>query len=467
MATSIYAKQALTSQGWKENIRVEIDEKGRIAQIEEAKPHSDNIPARLASGPEHKVGILLPAMSNLHSHSFQRAMAGLAESKSTHSHDDFWTWRKVMYRFLDLITPEDTQAIAAQVQMEMIASGYAASAEFHYVHHDQNGNQYAQIDELSTRHFSAALQSGIGYTHLPVLYMQGGLDGRGLQGGQLRFGCNLDQFNSLYQNLKDNIKNLPEDAVLGVAPHSLRAVTKQGLEACIALASEGPIHIHAAEQITEVQEVTNALGAPPIRWLLDNMPIDKRWCLIHATHMNNSEIRDFALSGAVAGLCPITEVNLGDGIFAANQFLMQGGYFGIGSDSNVKIALSEELRMLEVSQRLRDKKRLVLCDDRIRSNGRFLYEQAAVGGARALGRNAGKIEVGMLADLVALDENHPSIVGLKTDQILDTWIFSCNDNLVHEVWAAGRHVLQGGIHFQQDHISGQFLKTIKKLRSAL
>jgi formimidoylglutamate deiminase len=456
MTTTIFAKQALTSAGWLKNVVVALGADQRIKNITQGLSFAD-----------HHVGILLPALSNVHSHSFQRAMGGLAEKRGAKSYDDFWTWRKVMYRFLEILSPDDIEAIAAQVQMDMIKSGYAASAEFHYLHHAQNGQQYAQIEELSLRHFSAALRTGIGYTHLPVLYMQGGLDGRKLQAGQLRFGCNIDQFESLYSVLSTNMKLLPKDAVLGVAPHSLRAVTLDGLQQCKVIAPSGPIHIHAAEQVAEVKEVNKVLGAPPIRWLLDNMSVDDRWCLIHATHMKHHEIKDLALSGAVAGLCPITEANLGDGVFNADSFLQHGGAFGIGSDSNVKIALSEELRMLEASQRLRDKKRVVLCDESTPSNGRYLYEGAARGGAKAIGRDSGRIEIGALADLVALDDQCSSLVALEGDTVLDAWIFTCNDDVVTDVWSAGRHVLKNKEHQHEEKIANRFLMTIKKLRQAL
>ncbi|MGB1868304.1 MAG: amidohydrolase family protein, partial [Porticoccaceae bacterium] len=228
-----------------------------------------------------------------------------------------------------------------------------------------------------------------------------------------------------------------------------------------------PVHIHIAEQQNEVNEVVQALGTRPIRWLLDNIEVDNRWCLVHATQADQRELVDFAKSGAVAGLCPITEANLGDGIFNAPQFIEQGGRFGIGSDSNVKIALSEELRMLEMSQRLRDRRRVILSSQATASSGRFIYEHAAAGGAQALGRNAGSIHVGALADLVALDDQHYSLAGLTDDRILDTWIFASADNIVSDVWAAGRHLVSEGRHRQREAISCQFLQTIKRLRSAL
>ncbi|HAY46961.1 MAG TPA: formimidoylglutamate deiminase [Gammaproteobacteria bacterium] len=456
MATTIFAKQALTGSEWQQNVAVTIDDNGRISDIS------------VATGNESvKVGILLPALSNLHSHSFQRAMAGLAEQQGPNPFDDFWTWRKVMYRFLEILSPADLEVIATQVQMEMLESGYAASAEFHYLHHNLNGAPFENICELSERLFQASLTTGIGYTHLPVLYMRGGLDNKDLQGAQMRFGCNLDQFQSLFSSLSTSMTNLPNDYALGVAPHSLRAVTKEGLLMASNLDKDAPIHIHIAEQQGEVDEVVQALGQRPVRWILDEFAIDKRWCFIHATHTDNSELIDFAKSGAIAGLCPITEANLGDGVFDALTFFENGGHFGIGSDSNVRIGLSEELRMLEVSQRLRDQRRVVLSSEEVPSNGRYLYERAAIGGAQALARNSGVIEVGAYADLVALDDEHYSIAGLSNDTILDTWIFASDDNIVRDVWAAGRHVVCDGAHFLHDKITSKFRQTIKRLRNEL
>lgn len=456
MNRTIAARQALTDEGWQQNVIVEIDENGLISAISNESVTTNRT-----------FGILLPALSNVHSHSFQRAMAGLAERRGPDAFDDFWTWRKIMYRFLEILSPEDIGAIAAQVQMEMLEAGYASQAEFHYVHHTPGGDPYEQIDELSQRHLAAAKLTGIGYTHLPVLYMQGGLDGRALQGGQLRFGCDIDQFQALHSAIEDRLASLPADFAQGVAPHSLRAVSQEGLHAAVALSPGHPIHIHAAEQIGEVREVEDALGARPIRWLLDNMPVDKHWCFIHATQMDEAEVDDLACSDAVAGLCPITEANLGDGIFDAARFLRGGGRFGIGSDSNVMIALGEELRMLEVSQRLRDKRRVVLSNDACPSNGRYLYERAAAGGAQAIGRNSGKIAVGALADFVALDDNHPSIAALEGDTILDNWIFAGGDDAISDVWSAGRHMVAGGRHCHRHKISMTFTETIIRLRKAL
>ena len=452
---TIAAEQALLPTGWRNDVTIRINDDGHIADIIDTEAPAD-----------HRVGVILPALSNVHSHSFQRAMAGLAEQRGPNPIDDFWTWRNVMYHFLDVLTPDDIEDIAALVQLEMLEAGYASQGEFHYIHHGPDGARYHQIDETSQRHLHAARKTGIGYTHLPVLYSQAGLDGRALEGGQRRFGNDLDGFAALYAALEASWPDHPDDFALGVAPHSLRAATKEGIETCLALAPNGPIHIHAAEQEAEISEVVAALNARPVRWLLDHMPVDERWCLIHATHLDTSEIDDLAASNAVVGLCPITEANLGDGIFPAASFMAKGGEIGIGSDSNVNISLSEELRVLETSQRLRDRRRVILTRENAPSNGRMLYEAAATGGAKAIGRNSGRIEPGALADLVALDTRHLDIIGLKGDRILDAWVFASTDDLVCDVWSAGRHVVTDGQHIHRAEIASKFAATIRRLRAA-
>ena len=453
MATTINARQALTPEGWREDVAIKIDDEGRIASISGAEPIA-----------AYDAGVLLPAISNLHSHSFQRAMAGLAESRGSDAGDNFWTWRKVMYRFLEELTPDDIESIAAFAQMEMLEAGFAAQAEFHYLHHSPNGATYSAIEETSLRHFNAAKLTGIGYTHLPVLYMQGGLDGRALEGGQRRFGNSIDQFGKLFTAIKRHLPALPSDIGIGVAPHSLRAVSKEGIEAAISLAPEGPVHIHVAEQIEEVKEVSAKLGAPPVQWLLSNMPVDARWCLVHATHLDRNESDDLAQSGAIAGLCPTTEANLGDGVFGALRFMEAGGKFGVGTDSNTRISVVEELRLLEVSQRLTSKQRVILADDETPSNGRFLCMNAAAGGATALQRDTGQLREGAWADIVALNDRHHDIIGLKGDKILDAWIFAGSEDAIDAVWAAGRKMVVDGKHIHHDKILERYKKTAARLR---
>lgn len=457
--TVIHAKTALLPEGWARDVRVTLAG-GRIVSVE----------AGAGQGAAETVDCLLPAMVNLHSHAFQRAMAGMTEARGPVSanggQDSFWTWRTLMYRFLDRLTPNDVQAIAAMVMLEMAEAGYAAVAEFHYLHHGVGGAVYDDLAEMSVRIAAAAAETGLGLTHLPVLYERGGCDGRALTTGQLRFGNDPERFARLWQGAAAALKSLPADTVLGVAPHSLRAASAEGLRAAAALSPATPIHIHVAEQVAEVTEVLGATGARPVQWLLENTDLNARWCLIHATQMEAFETETMAKSGAVAGLCPITEANLGDGIFDGVRFRAAGGRFGVGSDSNVRISLSEELRLLEYSQRLAGKGRAMLADPD-RSTGRALYEGACQGGALAGGRQGGAIAVGNWADLVALDCSGPDLGPSVGDMILDTFIFAGDDRMVAEVWSAGRHIVTGGRHAARDAIVARYRAVLARLRSAL
>ena len=448
----LHAATALLPDGWARDVRIEVAA-GRISGVDTG--------VKVAG----QFDCLLPAPVNLHSHSFQRAMAGLTEKRSA-GQDSFWTWRKLMYRFLERLTPEDVQAIAAMVMLEMAEAGFAAVAEFHYLHHAPGGQVYGNLAEMSARIAAAAVETGLGLTHLPVLYERGGCDGRGLTAGQLRFGNDAGRFERLWDAAKTALAALPADTVIGVAPHSLRAVSAESLARVAGLAAKAPIHIHVAEQSAEVTEVQAATGQRPVDWLLSHHQVGARWCLIHATQMTPAETEALARSGAVAGLCPITEANLGDGIFDGQRYLASGGRFGIGSDSNVRISLSEELRLLEYSQRLGLKGRAVLAEAG-RSTGRVLYEGACVGGAQAAGRQSGAIAVGMWADLMALDCSGPDLAASEGDTILDTYIFAGDDRMVAAVWSAGRLLVSGGRHVARDGIVARYRAAMTRLRSDL
>lgn len=437
----IAAKQALLPEGWAQDVVVEV-EGGRITSV--------------CQGGAPTVDVLLPAPVNLHSHAFQRAMAGLTEFR-TSGQDSFWTWRSLMYRFLEQLTPEDVAAIAAQVMVEMAEAGYAAVAEFHYLHHGIGGQTYSDLSEMAGRIAAASRETGLGLTLLPVLYERGGCDGRDLQGGQLRFGNDLERFLRLHEAAGAHLTRA--DDRLGVAPHSLRAVRPESLGHL----PKGPVHIHVAEQVAEVEEVLAHTGRRPVEFILDHIGPD--WCLIHATQMEAHETEGLARSGAVAGLCPITEANLGDGIFDGARYLAAGGAFGIGSDSNVRISLSEEIRMLEYSQRLGMRARAVLADQR--SVGRVIFEGMVKGGAQAAGRDSGAIAVGQWADLVALDASGPDMAGRQGDRVLDTFAFAGDDRMVSEVWSAGRHIVTGGRHVARDAVRARFAAVMARLSEAL
>jgi formimidoylglutamate deiminase len=453
--TTVFADRALLPEGWADNVAVSIGADGRIARVESG-----------ATARGERVGILLPAPVNLHSHAFQRAMAGMSERRGPEPRDSFWTWRQIMFRFLDALTPEDVEAIAAFVQMEMLEAGYAAVGEFHYLHHQPGGAPYDNPAEMSERIIAAAAETGIGLTHLPVLYQFGGCDGRPLAAGQIRFGNDVDRFQELHERAALALKALPDDALIGVAPHSLRAVDAEGLGRAVALAGGAPLHMHLAEQIPEVDEVLAATGQRPVDWLLAHHEVGETWCLIHCTQMTPAETEGLARTGAVAGLCPITESSLGDGIFDGVAYLGHGGRFGIGSDSNIRIALSEELRTFEYSQRLRDTCRASVAT-REKSTGRVLFEGAVAGGAQAAGRGAGAIAAGNHADLVALDGKAIDLEGREGDEILDAWIFAGDDRMVSEVWSAGRHVVSRGNHVKGNAIRARYRATMASLRARL
>ena len=451
----IFATRALLPQGWAENVRITMAE-GHISAI--------TVGAKAEAG-DVRVSALLPALANLHSHAFQRAMAGMTEHRIA-GRDSFWTWRDLMYRFLDRLTPEQMEAIAALVFIEMQEAGYASVGEFHYVHHQPGGAVYANIAELSARIFAAADQTGIGLTHLPVLYTYGGAGEQPLAAGQLRFGNDVDRFAKLVEAVRLAARALPGDTQVGIAPHSLRATNPNDLLRAVPIAAGGPVHIHVAEQPKEVADISAWLGARPVEWLLTNTPIGADWCAIHATHMTEAETAGLARSGAVAGLCPITEANLGDGPFNGPGWLAAGGAFGIGSDSNVRISLTEELRTLEYSQRLRDISRNVMVSGE-GSVGAAIYLGAAKGGAQALGRKSGAIAVGMLADLTAIDLSNPALCALRNDQILDGLAFAASDAVVTDLWSAGRHQVRGGRHIARDHIVAGWRVAVQGLVDAL
>lgn len=451
----IFSNRAWRSNGWSENAAITIND-GVIVSIETGtKPEPDDI----------LVDTLLPAQANLHSHSFQRAMAGMTEFRAA-GQDSFWTWRTLMYQFLDHLTPDQIEAIAALVFMEMQEAGYASVGEFHYVHHQPGGHFYDDRAELSARILAAALHSGIGLTHLPVLYTYGGIDKAPLTGGQHRFGNSVDGFVDLMDAIEKTMIGVPDDYHLGIAPHSLRATAPDELARVTQEFGHRPVHMHIAEQPKEVLEISQWLGQRPVEWLLAHQDVDQDWCLIHATHMTTAETKAVARSGAVVGLCPITESNLGDGPFNGPEFIENFGCFGIGSDSNIRISLTEELRTLEYSQRLRDLSRNVMVEES-RSVGQYLYLTAASSGARAIHRHAGSIETGLLADFVAIDSTDPHLCALAPQQLFDGLCFAADDRVITDLWSAGRHMVQNGKHIKRQEILRSYRKAIGDLTKAL
>ncbi len=435
---AVFAKQALTAQGWQQDVLISIGTDGMIADVQKAKA-----PAGTPTFP-----LVLPGMSNVHSHAFQRAMAGLTEYTGGAGRDNFWSWREVMYDFLEKLTPEHIEGIARRFYIELLKGGYTAVGEFHYLHNDSSGKPYASHTELSDRVIAAAQTTGIHITHLPVMYETANFGGVPANDGQKRFVHTADSFIALLEALSKRYGKT-DGVNLGVAPHSLRAVTPQTLEHILAALPKldlagCPVHIHAAEQVKEVEDSVAWSGKRPVQWLLDHCPVEKHWCLIHATHMTPEETEKLVASGATAGLCPTTEANLGDGIFPAELFLKAGGDFGVGSDSNVCTGPWEELRMMEYAQRLSQRRRAVLFG-KSPSIGRTLYEKAAHGGAKALGLQGGAIAKGQRADLLALSIENTLLEGREGDVILDTLIFAEKPRIT-DVFVAGKRVIKDGHH---------------------
>ncbi len=445
--TVLHAEEALLPAGMARDVRVTLAD-GRLASVEAGA---------VAQPGDERCGLLIPAVGNLHSHAFQRGMAGLTERRGAAA-DSFWTWREAMYRFALTMTPDDVESVAAELYVEMLEAGFASVGEFHYLHHDRDGRPYANIAEMGVAIAAAAATAGIGLTLLPVFYAHSGFGAAPPAEGQRRFVNDLDSYAKLLEASRAAVADLA-GARVGVAPHSLRAVTAQELAQVVALAGEGPIHIHVAEQKKEVDDCLAATGARPVRWLLDHAPVDARWCLIHATHMTPDETLDFARSGAVAGLCPVTEANLGDGTFDLPRFLDAGGRFGVGSDSNVRVGLPDELRQLEYSQRLAVNERNVAARSG-GSTGRALLGAAVAGGAQALARRAG-IVAGASADLVALDRDHPALVGRSGEALLDAFVFTGGG--VDRVWAAGARRVEGGRHVDRERVATRFRATMRRL----
>ncbi len=454
---TLWAPLALLPGGWVRDVRLRLEASGRIAAIEQARAP--------ASGDLRLPGPVLPGMANLHSHAFQRAMAGLAEI-ARDPEDSFWSWRDLMYRLVGRLRPEQVEAIARYLYIEMLKAGYTGVADVHYLHHDWGGARYADPAEMANRHLAAAEAAGIAITLLPVMYAHAGFGGKAPSAAQARFIHGIDDFLALGAALRKTLASRSDGGEhrLGLAFHSLRAVTEAEMQAILAAwPQDGPIHIHIAEQRREVEDCLAWSGQQPIDWLADRVALDSRWSLIHATHALPDEAARVAASGAVIGLCPTTEANLGDGFFPAEAYLAAGGRFGIGSDSHVSLDLREELRWLEYGARLQAERRNRLHGPDRPHVARFLYEEAAASGALALGCQAGGLEAGKRADLVVLDGAHPLFAGLSGDDLLGRWIFAGRESLLREVWVGGRRIIAEGRHPGEEAAGAAFAAAMRDL----
>jgi formimidoylglutamate deiminase len=442
------AGQLWRADGWQADATLGVTADGRLLDA--------------TDGASEPIGSwVLPGMPNLHSHAFQRAMAGLAERKGR-SDDSFWSWRETMYAFAAAIGPDELKAIAAQLYVEMLKSGYTQVCEFHYLHHQPDGTPYAQPEAMSLALIEAAREAGIALTLLPVLYISGGFDGRALTTRQRRFGHTVDGYLRLLETLR---KHENDDLRIGIALHSLRAVPEAAMREVLAsdIAKACPIHIHIAEQIGEVQDCLATRGARPVEWLFDHADVDARWCLVHATHLTEAETLQLARSGAVAGLCPTTEANLGDGLFPLPAYQDAGGALGIGSDSHISISPVEELRWLEYGQRLTSGHRNIAARAQGVSVGETLWRAALHGGAQASGLPIGELGNSKRADLIVLDENSPLLAARDARSMLDSFLFAGNTPLVRDVMCGGEWVVRDFRHRDEARIAARYRATVSAL----
>jgi formimidoylglutamate deiminase len=453
----LFFDEALLPAGWAKDVAIEFDETGTITEVRQDADSQGCMPV---------AGVAVPGLPNLHSHAFQRAMAGLAEHTSGAARDSFWSWREAMYHFVERLEPEDCAAIAEQLYLEMAKQGYCRVAEFHYLHHGRDGRPYGEPAEMSHAVIGAARRVGLAITHLPVLYTYGGFDREPLSPAQRRFANDAEGLLRIVQSLRRTYRDDP-DVIVGLAPHSLRAVSPELLsEAVDGLHGEderAPVHIHVAEQTKEVTDCLAHWDRRPVEHLFHIAAPDKRWCLVHATHVTDGEVALIAGSGAVAGLCPTTEANLGDGIFPLRRLLDLGGVIGIGSDSHISVNPREELRWLEYGQRLAHQARNTVASEQAPHVGARLYDECLIGGARAAAAATGRLEEGQRADLVVLDPEDPALYGKSGDSLMDAFVFATNDTPVKDVMVGGRWVIRDGAHPAETEIAQRYRRTMKAL----
>jgi len=449
----LFAERILLSSGWQKQQTLTI-ENGVITGID----------AGYVDGAE-KVGVVIPGMVNCHSHAFQRAFAGFSEQGSE-GQDSFWTWRSIMYKFIDQLTSENAKTIATQLYIEMLKMGYTRVAEFHYLHHEINGDNHTELAEMAKAIFNASQQSGIGLTLLPVLYRFSGFGPLAAHDGQKRFTNSVEQFNQLVSDCFSLSEGYTNTNV-GIAPHSLRAVDKSSLHQAVQhirnLDNKAPIHIHIAEQQKEVDDCIAHYGQRPVEWLLNNAELDEQWCLIHATHINEEERKGIVASKAIAGICPTTEANLGDGIFPTTEFLAEKGTLAIGSDSHISVNPVEELRWLEYAQRLIKQQRAILATENEASVGRNLWQQAALGGAQSTNSNTGELAIGKQADLLVLNSAKVALFAHGDEHLLDSMIFASQQNMVNDVMVNGHWVIRAGAHHLEEQTEQAFSELLASL----
>lgn len=459
MMRKLFFNHLLLPHGWERNAVLTVGRDGDIRAVETG----------VSSDGAECFDVGLPGVVNAHSHAFQRTMAGLAEYRGG-SHDTFWTWRDAMYRFATILTPEDQRVISAYLQVELLKQGFTSLAEFHYLHNRQDGSPYACRAEMSLATIEAAKMTGMGLTHLPVLYMTAGFDGAPLSSRQGVFRNDVGTFLDILETVdKAAVGNA--NIAVGVAAHSLRAVPAQPLSELVAAHrrrnASSPFHIHIAEQTGEVEDCLKHRGQRPVEWLLDHADVDSHWTLVHATHVTADEIAGLANCRAIAAICPTTEGNLGDGIFPLPDFLGVGGRIAIGTDSHVSVSPWEELRWLEYVQRLVHRSRNIGATAAVPHTGVSLFMQKQRSAPDVTGRNVGHIVPGARADLIVLDNSAVQFEGRTPDQQVDTAIFGGMQNPVSHVMVGGEWVVRDGRHAREETLSRDYQAVLKRLMRQL
>ncbi|SET21846.1 formimidoylglutamate deiminase [Thalassotalea agarivorans] len=452
----VFAHRVLLDSAWAKN-KTLIIENGEITDIVDGQLDD----AIVASGP------VVPGLINCHSHAFQRAFAGFSEQGSE-GQDSFWTWRKIMYQFLAQISDVEAHIIAKQLYIEMLKAGYTSVAEFHYLHHQQTGEPYPALAQMAKALFDAAQESGIGITMLPVLYQYSGFGEKAPLDGQKRFINTTEQFNQLVTDCYELSKQY-NNANVGIAPHSLRATNFAAIEQAVkhvrSLDSKAPIHVHIAEQTQEVDDCIAHSGKRPVQWLCEQLSLDANWCLIHATHITADERKAIIDTGAVAGICPTTEANLGDGVFPTAEFMQEGGTIAIGSDSHISVNAVEEIRWLEYAQRLTRRQRAVLANKAQASVGLNLWQAANRGGALATNKNTGVLAVGKQADLLVLDQQLLGRYAQSDEHLLDSFVFATGEQAITDVMVNGQWVIRDKKHDLETQSHEAFSALLQRLSS--
>ncbi len=447
-----YFKGILQNNGWIENSIISTDNNGIITSINECNKD------------ENLSGFALPGFQNAHSHAFQYAMAGLAEyHPAGTSSDDFWSWRNAMYQLALNIGPDDLESIATMLYSEMIRHGYTHVAEFHYLHHDKNGKDYTNRSEMGSRLINAAKTSGINITLIPIFYQKGGFGKDPLLEQRRFISSDLGTYLKLYESSVESCKNY-ENASVGIGVHSMRGVgTNEIIELSKFRNGDIPFHIHVAEQLKEIDDCIEYLGARPVEWLAEHIELSENYHLVHATHLIDNEIHKICKSKANVVLCPSTEGNLGDGIFQMKKFLDLNGNWSIGTDSHVGLNTMEEIRILDYGQRLISHERNTFSNDLNGDSGFNAIKSSIINGRKAMGNNSSDFfKVGEPLNALVINDTHPLIATSSLDHLTNTIVYSSDSNMNKGTIVNGSWIVKDGVHFN-NKISENFIKTLNKL----